>query len=160
LINNSNLPGPDYFEFSKMVDAMGVSIPIENRMTVNFVGLKASDPTLTKEKLISTANEYIKILENDELNFKNNVDAAILGEVKNKRTAIDNNAQKIVSLQEQIKKCNDEILTLQNDISVLNNEASQLELKANTKLNTYTMVLQNYKNRILENIQNIQKYLA
>ena len=67
LFEEANIPGPDYYEFSKMVEAMR-SIPDEEaRYVAAFAGLNVQG--LDKTRLLSTASEYLQLLDKDAANF-------------------------------------------------------------------------------------------
>src|ERR1700733_13618110 len=63
LFSEANIPGPDYYEFSKMIEAMN-DIPDERaRLCAAFAGLNVQG--LNKLKLLSTAGDYLKLLDED-----------------------------------------------------------------------------------------------
>lgn len=65
LFAKSDLPGPDYYEFVKMVDAMEADIPSATaRVKAAFTALKVQG--VTKEKLVETAMVYIGIVREDQ----------------------------------------------------------------------------------------------
>jgi hypothetical protein len=74
LFSDANIPGPDYYEFARMIVAMQV-IPDERaRYAAAFAGLQVQG--LDKEKLLSTAAEYLRVLATDADQFQKTVDAA------------------------------------------------------------------------------------
>lgn len=73
LFEKTNLPGPDYYEFSKAVEAMEADIPEErSRMKAAFVALKVQG--MTKEQLLATARQYIDVVEADRAQVKKAAD--------------------------------------------------------------------------------------
>ncbi len=63
LFQELNLPGPDYYEFSKMVDAMASIAEERTRFISAFAGLTVQG--LSKEKLLQSAQTYLQLLEED-----------------------------------------------------------------------------------------------
>ena len=61
LFEEANMPGPDYFEFTKMIQAMKTVPEEQQRFAGAFAGLSVQG--LSKEKLVSSAQEYLKILD-------------------------------------------------------------------------------------------------
>ena len=100
LFREANIPGPDYFEFSKMIEAMN-SIPDEKaRYTAAFAGLGVQG--LDKTKLLSTAAEYLRVLNTDASNFDSTVDLALKEKVHTKKKEFDEKAGRIEHLSREI----------------------------------------------------------
>ncbi|MGF7473722.1 hypothetical protein WFJ45_23560, partial [Salmonella enterica subsp. enterica serovar Minnesota] len=69
--------------FTKMIEVMR-SIPNEQiRYTTAFAGLTVQG--LDKQKLLSTAAQYLQLLETDAANFNSTVDAALQEKVHEKK---------------------------------------------------------------------------
>src|SRR6185312_16630432 len=63
LFREANIPGPDYYEFARMISAMQAIPDDRSRYAAAFAGLQVQG--LEKEKLLSTAGEYLRVLAGD-----------------------------------------------------------------------------------------------
>jgi hypothetical protein len=69
LFDQANLPGPDYYEFMKMMETLEAHIKDEKaRLSATYASLTIQG--LTKEKLIDTANKYKEIVSHDRSQFE------------------------------------------------------------------------------------------
>src|SRR5438270_6530340 len=74
LFAEANIPGPDYYEFSCMTEAMR-SIPDDKaRYMAAFAGLSVQG--LNKQQLLATAAQYLQVLDTDAGNFSATIDTA------------------------------------------------------------------------------------
>src|SRR6185437_6683325 len=67
LFREANIPGPDYYEFARMISAMQAIPDERSRYAAAFAGLQVQG--LEKEKLLSTAGEYLRVLAGDADRF-------------------------------------------------------------------------------------------
>ncbi len=151
LFKDSNMPGPDYFEFTKMVEAMS-AIPDERaRFVASFAGLSVQG--LSKSKLIQTANQYLEILEKDSTNFNASINAAIDEKVESKRNEIVGKTKRIQDLSQEISDLN-------NRIAILKNEIQENEEKIKNSTGGYNNESAIMKNKIKQDIEKMNQYLS
>ena len=150
LFRDANLPGPDYFEFSKMIAAMS-GIPDErSRYSAAFAGLSVQG--LDKSKLLSTATEYLHILEKDAANFDSTVDAALHEKVHAKHKEIEDRSARIRELQKEISEH-------ENRIDALSKEIKENEEKIANNTGGYKAESERMKHRIANDIEKIKQFI-
>jgi peptidoglycan hydrolase CwlO-like protein len=150
LFSDANLSGPDYFEFSKMTEAMKSISDERARYSAAFAGLSVQG--LDKQKLLSTAAEYLRILETDANNFNSTVDAALKEKVEGKQKEIEEKTKRIEELTREI---ND----LHNKIAVLKNEVKENEEKIENNSGSYKRESEDVKSKILYDIERIKEFI-
>jgi hypothetical protein len=156
LFDKANLPGPDYFEFSKMCQAMN-TLTDDVKFTAAFGGLQVQG--LTKEKLLESANHYINIIDEDANKFNTAIDQKILADVQSKRSGADQKRKSIADREEMIKNLQQEIANESIEISKLESEASEQEQKANQKSLTYKAACEARKAMITSDLQKINNLI-
>jgi len=150
LFEDANIQGPDYFEFSKMIEAMHV-IPDESaRYQAAFAGLSVQG--LDKARLLSTASQYLQVLETDASNFNNTLDATLHDKVVSKKKDIEEKNKRIQQLSQ-------EMIDLQNKIAVLQNEIKENEEKIENNSSGYQTELAGMKNKIQSDIEKIKQHI-
>ena len=150
LFRDANLPGPDYFEFSKMIAAMS-GIPDErSRYSAAYAGLNVQG--LDKTKLLSTATEYLRILEKDAANFDSTVDAALHEKVHAKQKEIEDRVARISELQKEIS-------AHESKIAALKGEIKENEEKIENNSGGYKAESERMKLRIANDIEKIKQFI-
>lgn len=150
LFSEANIPGPDYYEFSKMIEAMR-SIPDEKaRFCAAFAGLHVQG--LDKPKLLSTAADYLKLLDDDAANFNATIDVALQEKVRSKQKEIEEKSGRIQDLS-------GEMAELHNKISLLNAEIKENAEKIDASTSGYIAEGQNIKNKVLLDIEKIKEHI-
>ncbi len=150
LFQEANMPGPDYYEFTKMIEAMKTVPEEQQRYTAAFAGLAVQG--LDKAKLIDTAKQYLNILDTDAKNFNSTIDATISEKVQAKKTAVTEKAKKIEELSRDITDLN-------NQMALLTAEIKENEEKIKNSSGSYLAELETMKAKINKEIEKINKYI-
>ncbi len=150
LFNDANLPGPDYYEFSKMIGAMHLVPDERARYFAAYAGLQVQG--LDKQKLLSTAAEYVKILDADASRFQQTVDAAVQEKVSNRSAEAEEKAKRIVLLTQEIQHLRDEIAAIEEEVR-------QNQEKLSVNGNAYAFESQRRKQQISNDIEKINQYI-
>lgn len=150
LFSDANIPGPDYFEFSKMVAAMQV-IPDERaRYFAAFAGLQVQG--LDKQKLLSTAADYLRVLTADAGQFRKTVEAALQEKVHSRAAEAEEKSRRIQALSQ-------EILKLQEEIAAMQREIGENSDKLTASSNAYTAESTRRQQQIESDIRKIENYI-
>jgi hypothetical protein len=122
LLSDANIPGPDYYEFARMIAVMQ-AIPDEAaRYNAAFAGLQVQG--LDKQRLLDTATEYLRILSTDAGQFQATVDAAFKEKVNGKEAEAEQKAARIRSLSQEIAQLQQQIGSLQEETRVSKDKLS------------------------------------
>lgn len=161
VLEETNQPGPDYFEFSNSVrslEAMGQSVSVA--MQSAFVALKTIDASLSKDKILGTVNRYISALDQDAISFAKDVEAAKVQEIGSREAEVIKLEKDVTDKQELIQKLTQEISQNNQDIQKKKLEIMQMHEKLNVNETNYNFILAATKSKITQDIQNINLYLA
>ena len=154
LFDKSNLPGPDYYEFRKMVEALNIpGMDDDTKMKAAFAGLKVQG--LTKDILIQSAKQYISIIDSDGQNFSSAIDQKVKGDIEAKKLNLKNMQDAIVKKQALISQMQQEIIEETTNIATSTAEITEQERKINEKANAYKIASETRKNLINSDIQKI-----
>lgn len=158
LFDQANLPGPDYFEFYKMMDTLEVHIHDEKaRLAATFASLSIQG--LTKQNLLDTANKYKAIIEKDKADFEAALKEKLKSEVGQRQKALQDLDKKILANSEQIQKLTKEITESQIQIGKLKTEVMEEENKLTKNNNGYQVASLAIITKITNDIQKIQTTL-
>jgi hypothetical protein len=158
LFDKANLPGPDYYEFWKMMETLEAAVPDETvRMTAVFATLKIQG--LSKEMLISSAEKYLQVVDKDKLEFQNAVNTKVLGEIEGRKSTVDELEKKNNSNTEMIQQLTKEINDNLQKITALKKEVIDEEAKINSNQNGYNIACDAMLAKLSTDIQKIKSTL-
>jgi hypothetical protein len=136
LFSKANLPGPDYFEFWRMMETLGTHVPDEKaRMAAVFATLQVQG--LSKEKLLAAAQKYYQVVQKDQQEFQKAVDEKIKLEIENRKSETEALQKAIASHTAMIQKLTAEIAQHEARLNQLKQETHTEETKLNQNRNGY-----------------------
>ena len=107
VVEESNIPGPDYVELTKAAqnDAMKAAIPDENaRLMAAYISMKATAPQLNRGVVLGSIDEYVGILENERKNGLEELQSKWVEEVEKPEKEVEKAQEDIVKLQKQLQE--------------------------------------------------------
>jgi hypothetical protein len=114
LLSEANIPGPDYYEFSRMIGVMRGIPDDAARYNAAFAGLQVQG--LDKQRLLETAAEYLRVLVTDAGEFQKTVNNALQEKVTGKEAEAEEKAGRIRALSQEILQLQQEIGALQHEV--------------------------------------------
>ena len=158
LMNQANMPGPDYFEFWKMLEALENHVPDENaRLSAVFASLSVQG--LTKDKLLQTASTYKDIIEKDKANFDTAALQKSKSDIDARQQMAQNLEKKINEHAETIQKYTKEITEFQLKIQTLKKEIVDEQNRIKTNKDGYYIAFNAMLQKITMDIQKIKSQL-
>jgi hypothetical protein len=158
LFEQANFPGPDYYEFFKMMETLEAHIHDEKaRLSATFASLSIQG--LTKEVLIESATKYKGIIENDKANFEKALSEKVDVEVGQRQKELQEVEKKIVANSQQIQKLTKEITDYQLSIGKLKAKIAEEDDKIKNNNLGYQMASKAVTSKIVSDIQKIQSTL-
>ncbi|XZF12661.1 hypothetical protein ACTHGU_12800 [Chitinophagaceae bacterium MMS25-I14] len=149
LYDRSNIQGPDFYEFNNMTEAMGNVIADEVKYPSVFAGFGGA---LTKDKLLTSAQQYLGIIQNDAVEFEHSFLTAVKSKVEDRRAQIQSKADDIRKMQEQIAALNSEI-------AELNKLAQEEEIRLSSEKAAYEQQSAALQARINAGMEKVKKYI-
>ncbi len=157
-LEKNNIDGFDYIEYKQALGALA-ALDIDEATAFKSAFATASMMGLSKDKLLKTANFYLKVLQQERSQFDKAVEQQVQRQVAGKQKegkavvlAIQSKKDKISQLQSEILQHQEQIVRLQDEI-----ESSKDKI-GTTKSNfeqTYGII----EKAILSDIDKVQVYL-
>jgi hypothetical protein len=158
LFDQTNLPGPDYYEFMKMMETLEVHIKDEKaRLSATYASLSIQG--LTKEKLVETAMKYKEVIQNDKTTFEKIANDKSEKEIGQKRKDLLSLEESIKRNADMIQKLTKEITDAQVSMGSLKATITEEEQKLNKNKQGYLLACEAMMKKITEDITKIQSTL-
>lgn len=162
LLDQANLPGPDFFEYLKALkqnkEALGSSITDESIIyKMVFTTLQTSG--LKMEVLESSSAEYLKLLDQHYSDFSENNNKVVEQKVGLKEKRINELNTAITSKLAEIKTLNDDILLAKDEIIAVGNEIIIEKSKIEETVTAFKSAYNKTKNEIIEVVEKCKSFL-
>lgn len=126
-MEDSNLPGPDYLELKNVAnnDEMKKAMPDESqRLMVAFITMKSGNPEMTRERVLTSIDEYIKMMENERTVGHQQLQTIWDEQVESKRALVTSAEQRIAELQTELQEKVQFVQTMNNEIADASNKCN------------------------------------
>jgi hypothetical protein len=124
IIEQSNLPGQDYFEFKQALENMN-SLPMDERTKFQTVYQVLSLQGCTKAVLLTSLDKYIQIIQNEKTNFDTEMQSAYDANVKSKLLKAEESKKELETLSKRVSELNGSILVLSQEA-----QAEEMKIRA------------------------------
>lgn len=107
VIEESNLPGPDYVELTKVAqnDTMKAAIPDENsRLAAAYITMKATSPQLNRNVVLGSIDTYIGILETERKNGLDQLQEKWVENVEKPQNEVNAAQEEVIELQNKLQE--------------------------------------------------------
>lgn len=157
-LEQSNLPGFDYFEFAQILEKLAPSTPAEQiRFQTAFAS--ASVMGATKAKLLETTQHYMGILQQEANKFSGMVQEQLQTNVIDKENSVVEIEEAIKQKSEMINQLTQEINELTNSKTGILNEAAENKIKIGKVQNDFAACLKIFIDKINGDSERINKYI-
>lgn len=154
-IEKNNIEGFDYLEFKNTVRSLENVIP-EEGMRFKSAFQMATTMKVSKEKLIQSAEHYIKVLHNEEKSFHQALENQKNLQITERKQQLSSLNQLMKEKENQIAVLQQQILESQKQMESLQNDIAESDAKISTTdaqfMSSYNMVLK----QIVDDIEKIK----
>lgn len=156
-LTENNLQGFDYFEYKQSLKTLRGMLDEQTAFKSAFA--TAATMGITKEKLLETANFYVKVLAKEKEKFDEAARSQGGGAVDAKKKEIELTTKSISDKSEQIRKLTDEISAAQTKINELNAFVLQAENKIAETSKNFIASFNTINSEINTDIEKIKQYI-
>lgn len=127
VMEDSNLPGPDYLELKNVAnnDEMKKAMPNEiQRLTVAFITMKSNTPEMTRERVLNSIDSYVEMMEKERQTGHAQLEAIWQERVETQKAAVVEAEKQIVEMQNKLGELVSFVQNKTNEIAAATNECN------------------------------------
>jgi len=156
-MSENNVQGFDYFEYKQSLKTLlGM---LDEPTAFKSAYATAATMGLTKQKLIDSANFYIKVLDKEKEKFTQAVDAQVAANIKGKESEIEQAKNQINEKSEMIRKLTDEISALQQKMNEIQSHIIQATQKIQATSANFEASYQKIASDIKADVEKINQHI-
>lgn len=156
-MSENNVQGFDYFEYKQSLKTLlGM---LDEPTAFKSAYATAATMDLTKQKLIDSANFYIKVLDKEKEKFTQAVDAQVAANIKGKESEIEQAKNQINEKSEMIRKLTDEISALQQKMNEIQSHIIQATQKIQATSANFEASYQKIASDIKADVEKINQHI-
>jgi hypothetical protein len=154
-ISDANLPGEDYLEFVSALQAMK-NIDLAESVKMQTVLATLSIKGLTVQKIIESADYYLKVLENEKDKFRQAMAQQTQGKVEEKHKQIKSLEEANLKKAEQIKILTDEINFNNEQVEKIKKDIAEADHKIKATETNFSVTYDYVANQIINYVEKIK----
>jgi hypothetical protein len=154
VLEEKNLPGEDYMEFMEALQNMK-NIQLDETVKMQTVLATLSTKGLTKQKILESADFYIKVLQDEKNKFNEALKQETANQVESKQNDIKTLEEQNKSKAEQIAQLTTEINQNQQQISKIKTLVDDASLKIKATENNFNFTFEAVISQIKTNSNKI-----
>jgi hypothetical protein len=124
IIEKSNQPGQDYFEFKQALENMN-SLPMDEKTKFQTVYQVLSLQGCTKAVLLTSLDKYIQIIQDEKSSFDTEMQSEYVKRVQTKLDEAENSKKELEGLTKRLAELNGVILTASQEA-----QAEEMKIRA------------------------------
>jgi chromosome segregation ATPase len=157
-MEKSNMEGFDYLEYKQSLQSLA-KMPMDEQTRYQSAFAMASTMGANMQKLVQTAQHYLKVLGAEETKFEEALANQKNQQIGKKKEQIESTEAIIKQKSAQIKKLTQEIEQHRKKSETLQKEIGQATVKVETTKNNFIASYNSLVSQIQQDIENIKKYL-
>jgi len=158
-ISDADLPGEDYLEFMNALQAMK-NIDLDEKIKMQTVLATLSTKGLTIQKIIESADYYMKVLQNEKDKFKIVINKQTDAKIGSKNKKIKDLEAENRKKADMIKQLTDEINKNRAEIQKIKKDIETADVKIKTAENDFNVTYDYVANQIKEKVKQLQSLIT
>lgn len=154
-ISDANLPGEDYLEFVSALQAMK-GIDLAESVKMQTVLATLSTKGLTIQKIVESADYYLKVLENEKDKFRQAMAQQTQGKVDGKQKQIKSLEEENTKKAEQIKALTEQIEHNNQQMDKIKKDIAEADEKIKTTEHNFNVTYDFVANQIMDKVEKIK----